>query len=57
MDPKKVEALVMPIPITLKRSKFSMGWHSFIDVLSKTLPHLCHQQPNCSRNLKFLNGL
>jgi hypothetical protein len=28
MDPKKVEALVMPILITLRRSKFSMGWHN-----------------------------
>jgi hypothetical protein len=28
MDPKKVEDLVMPIPITLRRSKFSMGWHN-----------------------------
>jgi hypothetical protein len=34
MDPKKVEALEnMPIPITPKKSKFSMGWHNFTSVL------------------------
>jgi len=47
----------MPIPITPSRSKFSMGWHSFISVLSKKLPLLCHPLPECSRNLKFLKGL
>jgi hypothetical protein len=58
MDPKKVEVLVnMLVPTTPKRSKFSMGWHCFMNVLSKTLPPLCHQLPNCSRSLMFLNGL
>jgi len=42
---KKVEALV------------NMGWHNFTGVLSKKLLLLCHQLPNCSRSLKFLNGL
>jgi hypothetical protein len=58
MDPKKVQALVnMPIPTTPSTSKFSLGWHSFSSVLSKTLLLLCHQLLDCSRSLKFLNGL
>jgi hypothetical protein len=58
MDPHKVQALVnMPYLLTPSRSKFSTGWHKFIGVLSKTLLLLCHQLPDCSRNLKFFNGL
>ncbi len=53
MDPKKVQTLVnMPI-LPPSRSKFSIGWHSFIGVLSKKLPLLCHQLPNCLRSLYF----
>jgi hypothetical protein len=55
---KKVKALVnMPIPTTPKRSKFPMGWHNSIGVLSKKLFQSCHQSPSCSKRLKFLSGL
>jgi hypothetical protein len=54
MDPKKVEALVnMLVLTTPNRSKFSMGGHNFMNVLSKKLLPLCHQLPNYSRSLKF----
>jgi hypothetical protein len=54
MDPNKIQASVnMPYLLPPSRSKFSTGWHKFIGVLSKTLPLLCHQLPDCSRSLKF----
>jgi hypothetical protein len=41
---KKVEALVnMPVPTTPRRSKFPMGWHSSIGLLSKKMFQSCHQ--------------
>jgi hypothetical protein len=59
MDPKKVQGLInMPIPTTpLANPSFSMRWHNFTCVLSKTWPLLYHQLPNFSRSLKFFNGL
>jgi hypothetical protein len=58
MDPKMIETLVnMLVLTTLNKSKFSMGRHNFMNVLSKKLPPLCHQLPNCSKSLKFLSGL
>jgi hypothetical protein len=58
MGLKKVEALVnMQVPTTPRRSKFPMGWHNSIGILSKNLFQSCHQSPSCSKSLKFLSGL
>jgi hypothetical protein len=57
MDHKKVEALInMLVLTTPRKSKCSMGWHSFTSVLSRTLPQLCHLSPSCSKTMKFLSG-
>jgi hypothetical protein len=57
MDHKKVEALInMSIPTTARKSKCSMGWHSFISALPRTLLQLCHLSPSCSEIMKFLSG-
>jgi hypothetical protein len=47
LDPKKIQAIVnMPPPKNPSRFKYSMGWHNFIDVLSKTLLRLWHLSLN-----------
>jgi hypothetical protein len=54
MDPKNVEALInMQVLTPPRRSKFLIGWPSFIGASLKTLLQSCHLSLNYSKSLKF----